>query len=56
MTGPEKAEHAAARPPRQRRAVAGAEVTAFLYRYAAPLQGVPLLPSDDYVGRVESQP
>lgn len=29
--------------------LAGQWVTAFVYRYAAPLQGVPLIPSGDYV-------
>ena len=33
----------------------GAGVTAFLYRYAAPLEGVPLIPSGDYVDWIGSQ-
>ncbi|MEZ6029956.1 MAG: gamma-glutamylcyclotransferase family protein [Hyphomonadaceae bacterium] len=43
---------------RERRSVRfddGFRATAFVYRYAAPLEGVPLIPSGDYVDWVRSQ-
>lgn len=33
----------------------GARATAHLYRYAQPLEGVPLIPSGDYVDWIRSQ-